>query len=50
MTAKPPVGKPGPEAERLKIEEDWERAVAKAFKAKKPELDEPKEVKKPARK
>jgi hypothetical protein len=49
MTAKPPVSELGPEAERLKIEE---RAVAKAFKAKKPEpeLDEPKEVKKPARK
>lgn len=49
MKEKLPRGKTGPEPERLKIEGNWEKAVGKALKAKKPEAAV-KEVKKPPNK
>ncbi|MCH7876214.1 MAG: hypothetical protein IH965_13055 [Gemmatimonadetes bacterium] len=35
--------KPGPEPERLKIEDDWEKAMGKALKKKKPAEGWPKQ-------
>ena len=42
---KPKKSKPGPEEERLKIEGDWEDAMAKSLEKQKPEGGWPKHEK-----
>ena len=36
IASEPDEAKPGPEPERLKVEGDWEKAMEKAMKKKKP--------------